>query len=194
MCLRVRFTTGSRRIRITGCLNSSETILSKMFWLWSSHLTSTTTSSDTESLPDFLPHLMKGEDFPLLRLPVRTNLLITLPPLTMFLEFTNQDIGQIFLLTSAYYPLSVYKYPIAIIRHNNESVLFNTINYFHGLHFLAKNRLFRCSVSSIIAYRLENPKYFFITIFWVWNLLHSGYKCMLVSNNYIVVRKQHCNK
>ena len=57
----------------------------------------------------------------------------------MLLEFANQGIWPDFL---AYKRLQ-NRHTIAIVRHNNESVLFNKTNHFHGLRLLAQKQNFR---------------------------------------------------
>ena len=63
----------------------------------------------------------------------------------MFLELLNYGIWLDILAYKRLQntPTLRLQSPIAITRHNNESVLFNRINHFHSLRFLAQKQNFR---------------------------------------------------
>ena len=63
------------------------------------------------------------------------------------------------------HPLFVYECPIAITRHNNESVLFNRTNHFHGLRFLAQKQNFRT----------QAPRVLKTTVFLFWAWINKNY-------------------
>ena len=105
------------------------------------------------------------EDFFLLRLPVRTNLLIT------SLMWASNDVSWIcksgYLARYSYLQTvtkcshsSVYESLITITRHNNASVLFNRINHFHDLRFLAQKQNFRMQAPRVLKTT--------VLLFWAW--------------------------
>ena len=79
-----------------------------------------------------------------------------------FLNLQIRVFSQVFLLTNGYriHPFSVYERPIARIRHNSDGVLFNKINHFHGLRFLAQKQNFHAQAPRVLKTT--------VLLFWAW--------------------------
>ena len=91
----------------------------------------------------------------------------------MFLELINHGIWPDILPYKRLQNIPTFRLrsPIVLTRHNNENVLFNRINHFHGVRFLDTKQNFRTQPSRILKTT--------ILLFWAWineNYCNSHFK------------------